>query len=455
MWLVTFGDFVLLNVVLVCFALEVMKVGEWSWENKRLFFLICNLSLLASEWKFHTTIHQRVVSSGYILRGLVFLTLTQTVIAYLLMRHLMYWTGSGWLLTNVGMVFFVVLVIARLVERLLVKYFRKMGRNTRTVTLVGADEEQRIIYERLLSDPTTGYRFRGYYSNEQLNDARIPWLGSLDGLMDDIEQGKEVDLGDELYVCISLKWKDAIRRLSAYCDSQVTQFFYVPLSVESIGHNMEREYINDIEIYTTHESLLRNPVNRMVKRLVDIVIAVIALVFTGLLLPFVYLMIKWQSHGPLLFKQLRTGMDGKTFMCYKFRSMHVNKDADKLQATKDDPRKFPFGNFMRRTNIDELAQFWNVMKGDMSVVGPRPHMLAHTEMYSKLVDQYMVRHFVKPGITGWAQVTGFRGETKDLWQMEERVRRDIWYMEHWNLWLDIRIVWLTVKQLFKHDKHAY
>ena len=139
----------------------------------------------------------------------------------------------------------------------------------------------------------------------------------------------------------------------------------------------------------------------------------------------------------------------------KFRSMHVNKDADKLQATKDDPRKFPFGNFMRKSNIDELPQFLNVLKGDMSFVGPRPHMLLHTEQYSHLIDKYMVRHFVKPGLTGWAQVTGFRGETKELWQMEGRVKRDIWYMEHWSFWLDLRIIWMTVKNLFKHDEMAY
>ena len=142
-------------------------------------------------------------------------------------------------------------------------------------------------------------------------------------------------------------------------------------------------------------------------------------------------------------------------MCYKFRSMHTNVEADKLQATEDDPRKFPFGNFMRKYNIDELPQFWNALKGNMSIVGPRPHMLLHTEMYSQQIGSYMVRHFVKPGITGWAQVTGFRGETKELWQMEERVKRDIWYIENWSIWLDLRIIWMTLKSLFIHDKHAY
>jgi putative colanic acid biosynthesis UDP-glucose lipid carrier transferase len=213
--------------------------------------------------------------------------------------------------------------------------------------------------------------------------------------------------------------------------------------------------MDDQELYAAYVTPLDDSLNKLLKRVFDIVIAVVALVFTALLYPIVLVMMKVQSPGPLLFKQKRTGLDGREFVCYKFRSMHVNKDADRLQATKDDPRKYPFGNFMRKSNIDELPQFWNVLRGDMSVVGPRPHMLAHTEQYSALIDKYMVRHFVKPGITGWAQVTGFRGETKELWQMEGRVERDIWYMRHWSLWLDCRIIWMTAKSIFVRDQKAY
>ena len=191
------------------------------------------------------------------------------------------------------------------------------------------------------------------------------------------------------------------------------------------------------------------------KRCFDLLFAVLFLLVFSPVYLLTWITIKIVSPGPAIYKAKRVGKDGVLFDCYKFRSMHVNSDADKVQATKDDPRKYPFGNFMRKTNIDELPQFINVLKGDMSVVGPRPHMLAHTDMYSNLIDQYMVRHFVKPGITGWAQVTGYRGETKELWQMEERVKRDIWYMEHWSIWLDIRIVWMTFKTIFIHDKNAY
>ena len=135
--------------------------------------------------------------------------------------------------------------------------------------------------------------------------------------------------------------------------------------------------------------------------------------------------------------------------------MHVNADADRVQATKHDPRKFPFGEFMRKTNLDEFPQFLNVLKGDMSVVGPRPHMVFHTEKYSALIDKYMVRHFSKPGITGYAQVTGFRGETEELWQMEGRIKKDIWYIENWSMWLDIKIIFMTALSIIRPDKAAY
>ena len=454
-WLVIVGDFVLLNAVLYVTVLLNERTFSWGWQQQRIFFIISNMAMLMSEWKFHTIIHERVVSAGDVLKTIVLLTMTQAVVAYIAMRHLMYWSAAGWLVLETGTALVVLLVLLRLAERMLIKRMRRLGRNSRTVTLVGSDPEIRRVWDLLLNDPTMGYRITGYYADEEVEDAGITRIGTLAELMDDISNGREVDLGDELYVCLSRKESETITALSEACDRQVTKFFFVPVSVESIGLNLKREYINDIEIFTTRESPLDNPTNQFVKRLFDIVVSIVALTVTGLLFPIVWLMVKIQSPGPLFFRQLRTGVDGEDFQMVKFRSMHVNKDADKLQATKNDPRKFPFGNFMRKTNIDELPQFWNVLKGDMSVVGPRPHMLAHTEEYSKKIREYMVRHFVKPGITGWAQVTGYRGETKELWQMEGRVKRDIWYIEHWSIWLDIRIVWLTFKTFFVRDKNAY
>ncbi len=455
MWLVVAADFVLLNALLYAFSRIDPTLKSFDWRQLRMFVVIANISLLLSELKFHPIVHKQIVSAGEVLRKVVVLTLSYSLIAYITMRHLMYWTASGFLLLKISSLLFVLLVLTRFLERTIIKKLRRMGRNARSVTLVGSDKELWNICKRLLDDPTTGYHVQGYYADEKVADSPIPYFGKVADLLDSSKHPEGISIGDEMYVCLSRKEKNTIKALSNLCDKHVTKFYYVPVSVESIGLNLQREYINDIEIYTTHETPLDNLVSLMIKRIFDIVVSLIALLFTILIFPFIWLIIKIQSPGPIFFKQVRTGLDGKNFVCYKFRSMHVNKDADTLQATKDDPRKYPFGNFMRKANIDELPQFWNVLKGNMSIVGPRPHMLAHTDIYSKLIKEYMVRHFIKPGITGWAQVMGFRGETKELWQMEERVKRDIWYMEHWSIWLDIRIVWLTFKTFFVHDKNAY
>ncbi len=475
-WLVITGDFVLLNVIIIVAANLSWRITYWPERSLEIFILVNNLALVIAQLQFSTIIHLRLVGAGDVIRQVVGLTAMQTIMAYALLRIFDYNLPIGWLMWAIGTTFFVTLIFKRICERWFIKLYREAGRNTRHVTLVGDDPELIGIYRKLKYDPTLGYSVLGYYGHENLlkvvdeeetEDGRkekaekkgritgIKRLGSVEDFMHNIHQPEKLELGDELYLCVSRKDRDTIRKVSQLCDHKVIRFYYVPVSVESIGLNLKRELLDDIEIYTTYENPLQNTVNRVVKRAFDVMMSLFFLIPTALMFPFIWLIIKIQSPGPILFKQARTGIDGKSFYVLKFRSMHVNKDADKLQATKNDPRKFPFGNFMRKSNIDELPQFLNILKGDMSFVGPRPHMLAHTEQYSELIDKYMVRHFVKPGLTGWAQVTGFRGETKELWQMEGRVKRDIWYMEHWSIWLDIRIIWLTFKTIFKHDEHAY
>ncbi len=187
----------------------------------------------------------------------------------------------------------------------------------------------------------------------------------------------------------------------------------------------------------------------------DIIVSSVVLLLLLPFFPIIAFIIKYQSPGPLFFGQERTGLNGKTFRMYKFRSMHVNDEANTVQATLNDPRKFPFGKIMRRTSIDELPQLYNILKGDMSLIGPRPHMLAHTEYYTKMIPYYMDRHKVKPGVTGWAQVKGWRGDTPELWMMEGRVLRDIWYVEHRSAGLDLYILVLTVKAVLFPAKGAH
>lgn len=465
------GDFILLNLILLLFARYHWRIGSWEDNELEVFTLIANLALVISQMRFSPIIHKRLVGAGDVLQRIICLTALHAIVGYLILKIIDYDLPVGWLIGEINTVFFVSLLFKRLLERWFIRLYREAGRNTRMVTLVGSDIELVNIYRKLIDDATLGYKVLGYYGDDKLIETiekvereekinlsalkNLERKGSVEDLLAAMGRHEDLQLGDELYVCLSRKDRDVIKKLSRYCDYKVVRFFYVPISVESIGLNLKRELMDDIEVYTTYEIPLQNMGNRILKRTFDIVFSLFFLIPTALMFPFIWLIIKIQSPGPIFFKQARTGIDGKTFMMLKFRSMHVNADADKVQATKDDPRKYPFGNFMRKSNIDELPQFLNVLRGDMSFVGPRPHMLAHTEQYSALISKYMVRHFVKPGLTGWAQVTGFRGETKELWQMEGRVKRDIWYMEHWSIWLDIRIIWLTVKTIFVHDKNAY
>jgi putative colanic acid biosynthesis UDP-glucose lipid carrier transferase len=173
------------------------------------------------------------------------------------------------------------------------------------------------------------------------------------------------------------------------------------------------------------------------------------------LIPLMAILIKLDSKGPVFFIQLRSGKSNQPFRCYKFRSLRVNTEAHTQQVTRGDQRITKLGRFMRKSNIDELPQFINVFLGDMSIVGPRPHMLKHTEDFSHLYKQYMIRHFVKPGLTGWAQVHGFRGEIRDNKLLRKRIEHDIWYMESWSLWLDVKIILMTIYVTVLGDKNAF
>ena len=442
-WVVTAFDFIILWGILWITTDLFPNYEEWDEEKMMTFWLQCSISLLFAEIRFGTVIHQRQIGAGEILKRTTMLVSTYTLLSYVLLRAAHFMTRIGWRFVMIGIGLLALLLVVRFVERLILKRLRSAGYNTRYITLVGHDEALTKLKDKLIGNPTYGYRIRHQFENarEFLNDNESD------------NEKKKSGLGDELYLCVPRSERQLIESTALLCDRHMIKFYYVPPVNESF--NMQSVFIDDIEVFASYVSPLEEPTNRLVKRISDITVSIIALCFTALLLPVVAVAIKLQSPGPLLFRQRRTGIDGKDFYCLKFRSMHVNADSDRLQATRNDPRKFPFGNFMRKTNIDELPQFWNVLRGDMSIVGPRPHMLAHTKEYSARIGKYMVRHFVKPGITGWAQVTGFRGETSELWQMEGRVDQDIYYIQHWSIWLDMRIIWMTIKTCFKTDKNAF
>ncbi len=448
-WLIIAGDFVVLWVSLYFIIDAIPSFQKWDDDKERMFWMICTFAMVIAEYKFSTVLHQRAVGANNILRRVTLLVMTQTLLTYLMLRAVHFMTKVGVHLLFLGIALLVTIILLRFLEYLLLKKLRRWGFNTRFVTLVGSDPEIQHLYHKLISNPTYGYRVRNTYGAIE----GLPQQGAVSDFRTLLSQPEQLQLGDEVYLCVSRKEQELIEQTVRACEHQMAKFYYVPIAEEKL--NLQPLLIDDIGVLTTYSSPLEEPLNKAFKRMLDIILSILFLLPTAMLLPIIAFIIKKQSPGPLFFRQLRTGLDGHDFYCYKFRSMHVNADADRLQATKEDPRKFPFGNFMRKTNIDELPQFWNVLIGNMSIVGPRPHMLAHTEQYEKLIDKYMIRHFVKPGVTGWAQVTGFRGETRELWQMEGRVERDIWYIQHWSPWLDLRIIGLTVKTIFVRDKNAY
>ena len=333
--------------------------------------------------------------------------------------------------------FYIVLILVIVSYRLAFRYFlelyRKQGGNVRKVILIGSHENMQELYHAMTDDPTSGYRVLGYF--EDFPSDRYPSDVSYLGHPQEVNNFLKQNVGrvDQLYCSLPSARSAEIVPIINYC-----------------------EMLGNVPVLSIRREPLELLENRIVKRTFDIVCSTL---FLCTIFPFIYIIvgvaIKMSSPGPIFFKQKRSGEDGKEFWCYKFRSMRVNAQCDTLQATEHDPRKTRIGEIIRKTSIDELPQFINVFKGDMSIVGPRPHMLKHTQEYSLLINKFMVRHFVKPGITGWAQVTGYRGETKELWQMEGRVMRDIWYIEHWTFLLDLYIMYKTVYNAIHGEKEAY
>jgi putative colanic acid biosynthesis UDP-glucose lipid carrier transferase len=261
----------------------------------------------------------------------------------------------------------------------------------------------------------------------------------------------------DLYVSVAPSRMREIGPLVMEADKQLLRLKFIPDLAGALAAPYTISYMGgEFPIITLRHEPLESMGNRFKKRAFDMIFSAFVIIFVlSWLYPLIGLLIKLQSKGPVLFKQQRSGINDEPFWCYKFRSMRMNTDSDKKQATKGDDRITPIGRFLRKSSLDEMPQFFNVFLGNMSVVGPRPHMLRHTEEYKKIIGQYMVRQFVKPGITGWAQVNGYRGETKDDSAMEKRVECDIWYLEHWSSMLDVRIIFLTMINVFRGEENAY
>ena len=332
-------------------------------------------------------------------------------------------------------------------------YFRKIYRtkagNFVNVVVVGVDKNLKKL-RRFFAQPELGYRYNGYFHNQDTGQGN--YLGKVDDCYDYIQENSV----DEIYCVASRLSEGELRTLLTFADNNFKKLKIIPDNKGIITRTMDVELLDTTPVLNLRELKLNTEYGKIGKRVFDIVFSSLVILFVlSWLTPLMYVIIKLDSKGPLFFKQLRNGQMKQPFYCLKFRSMEVNGQADKKMGTKNDPRITRVGKFLRETNLDELPQFFNVFMGDMTVVGPRPHMELHTQEYEKSVNKYLIRHFSKPGITGLAQIKSYRGEIKNKYDIIHRVKLDIFYLENVSFCLDLKIILLTVVKTIIGDKKAY
>ncbi|MBL7471762.1 undecaprenyl-phosphate glucose phosphotransferase [Robertkochia sediminum] len=341
--------------------------------------------------------------------------------------------------------FFLVAFFKILMYYLLQRYRRALGGNFRNTLVVGSNVKSEQLINIFKDRPEFGFVFKKQFKP-----------GSRSFKVEELIAYAESEEIDEIYCSVAELNNEDLGDIVDYADNNLKVVKFIPDNKFIYNRRLKFEYYDYLPVLSLRDIPLDESINYGLKRVFDVVFSLLVIVFIlSWLVPLMGLLIKMESKGPIFFKQKRHGINGGEFQCYKFRSMGVNKDADKAQATKNDMRVTKIGNFMRRTSIDELPQFFNVLFGQMSVVGPRPHMVYHTELYGDLVDKYMVRHFVKPGITGLAQVRGYRGEISKDSDIINRVRLDIFYVENWSMALDFKIIIDTVLNVFRGEENAY
>ena len=452
-WIFSIIDLLIVN--LVFFASRWWNVGdaEVTTFYSRPVWLVLNVAMVVCIY-FYSDVHERrVFYADRVVGQALKLVLTHAGIFIALSTFLGYFTAPWSHALKFYIVFFMVLSTWWVLSRQFVKLYRNQGFNFKRVIVIGGGTVGVRLINEMLADQGYGYHIVGFFDN---NPKARSASAAYQGTLDDVEQFVKTHQVDEMFCAVpDIEDNQNVSRMIRIADNNAVDFYYVPQFGRTVTRQFELSSVGDVPILAVHPYPLKNPINRLIKRAFDLLVSTVMLVISPLVIIPVAIGIKLSSPGPIFFVQKRTGYRGQAFNCYKFRTMRVNSDSDTLQATKGDPRVTKFGNFLRRTSIDELPQFYNVWRGDMSIVGPRPHMVAQTEMYSELIDKYMLRHTIKPGITGWAQVRGYRGQTEELGQMEKRVYYDVWYAENWTFFLDMKIIFRTVWNALKGEDNAY
>ena len=435
-----FFDLIILNLSIVFMAWYSLDISLRNYHDISIYLFHGNLSWIITYFIFRKknlflrdSFLNRIIR---ISKRTLFFLVCLSVLAFLLMPQ---WYSRNFLI-EYTVLFYVGKLVFYYFLYTYLKINRQNGRNINRVVIFGVNDISRLLRKIIDSNYLLGYRFVGYVSNASNDDPDV--IGHSDNLDSLIDQ-HQVQM---VFVAMSI-FSEGTKEYEVLkiCNQKGIRLRFIPENQRWYKSRLNMESVGGLLLINPQEIPLDDLGSRVLKRLFDLLFSSFVILFVlSWSLPFIAFLIKLSSKGPVFFVQKRTGFNNKTFTCLKFRSMQVNGDADKKQATTNDHRTTRIGQFLRRTNIDELPQFFNVFMGQMSVVGPRPHMLKHTEEYSKLIKHYLIRHYVKPGVTGWAQVSGWRGETDELWKMEERVKYDMIYIENWTFGWDIAIIWQTL-----------
>ncbi|QCX37003.1 undecaprenyl-phosphate glucose phosphotransferase [Aureibaculum algae] len=338
----------------------------------------------------------------------------------------------------------------KLISFYTLKKYRLSGKNYRRIVIIGYDDTSKRVIELFNKKSSLGYRFIGFFSDKYYK--KEAYLGKLNDSFNYILTNNI----DQIYCTLSNLNRDDVKEFTKFAARNNIIIKLIPDSNELYSKSLGAEYYDNLLVLNVKKLPFEILDNRYIKRTFDIIFSFLIIILVmSWLTPLLWIIVKLESKGPLFFKQEREGKEGEQFVCYKFRSMKINNLSDKIHATKNDARVTRSGFFLRKTSIDELPQFFNVLKGEMSVVGPRPHMSSLSLAYQKEIDSYVQRFSVKPGITGLAQVSGYRGEVRKKSDIKNRIRLDIFYIENWSFLLDIKIIIQTILNVFKGEEKAY
>ncbi len=424
------------------------------------FLLIVLFTILLANWGFQFAGIYRPWRGHHLLDEITRILLVWGSVAGII-TIIMYFTKTGQVFSRLWFGIWIVLalillVLGRILLRKFLNWLRSEGYNKRYIVILGAGDAGKRVLDKIHENPWAGLEVVGFFDDQFDNNGSeikgIPILGSLD---DVIEGCKKIPKLDQVWISLPISEASKIQDISMQLIDTMYEVHYVPDIFSFMLLNHSSDEIAGIPVINLKSSPIYG-IDGVAKVLEDYVVSVLALIITAPIMLLVALAIKLDSPGPVFFKQKRWGLDGKEIMVWKFRSMKVmeNNPEKIVQAAKDDERVTKIGKFLRKTSLDELPQFFNVLQGRMSVVGPRPHAVAHNKEYMDKVNQYVLRHFVKPGITGLAQVNGFRGETESLEKMQARINFDVQYITEWSIWLDMKIILLTIIYGFT-GKNAY